>query len=461
MPADKVASSGKWKNRFRRFLIGVGILVTLTLVVQTVRIKLARAALDRSLAEIERAGEPTHVEDAFMPPVDAAANRVSLWRDAHAHLQQMNADGSYSIADLIDSDVPLSAEHAKEAHDIVQANAETIAGIHAAIASPYPCIWSLDGKSAAWLQASGNLTHARELVELLCVAALDAHTRNDDGAAASLLMEVDTVRKDFGASPGYFGSVIGYGNEERLAATASHIAADWNRSATKGTLSKLPAAAIRLIIASLLDDTTRADDLHRAQLAQRVIDADQPLSLIGLGLTRSGTNPPLGNGFTGLRVVLLPNALNTAADFLRYDTEAIHASGGDNWTEASRKLGALDPVHGFLSFGGATAWPLWLKATFKDRATRHLSAVALAITLSVNEHHGEFPRSLDELTPRYIASIPKDPMTSGTPLQYKPGSAPSVYSVGLDGKDDGGEDEESGAGARPEPKDIVIHLLPR
>ncbi len=54
--------------------------------------------------------------------------------------------------------------------------------------------------------------------------------------------------------------------------------------------------------------------------------------------------------------------------------------------------------------------------------------------------HGEPPSSLEALVPEFLAVVPYDYM-SAKPLRYrlKPDGNYVLYSVGLDGKDDGGD----------------------
>ena len=72
------------------------------------------------------------------------------------------------------------------------------------------------------------------------------------------------------------------------------------------------------------------------------------------------------------------------------------------------------------------------------QAQIHLSLAATAL-----ERHrlatGTYPASLDVLVPRYLDRVPSDPMT-GEPLRYVRAADGTfkLYSVGLDGIDDGG-----------------------
>jgi hypothetical protein len=63
--------------------------------------------------------------------------------------------------------------------------------------------------------------------------------------------------------------------------------------------------------------------------------------------------------------------------------------------------------------------------------------IGLALELYHREHN-KWPESLSELSPKYLPTLPADPIT-GKPLHYKiVNDRPIVYSVGVDGDDDGG-----------------------
>ncbi len=63
--------------------------------------------------------------------------------------------------------------------------------------------------------------------------------------------------------------------------------------------------------------------------------------------------------------------------------------------------------------------------------------IGIALTLYQQEH-GNWPDSLDDLSPTYLPSVPIDRLT-GKPLHYRiTDEGPLVYSVGVDGDDDAG-----------------------
>ena len=70
-------------------------------------------------------------------------------------------------------------------------------------------------------------------------------------------------------------------------------------------------------------------------------------------------------------------------------------------------------------------------------AARQLSRLALAMTL-YRAHNKDYPAKLEDLVPRHLHSLPRDPF-DGQPLRMKrDGAGVVLYSVGRNLKDDGG-----------------------
>lgn len=77
----------------------------------------------------------------------------------------------------------------------------------------------------------------------------------------------------------------------------------------------------------------------------------------------------------------------------------------------------------------------------RDQLEAARSATLVVIAMEAYRRaHGAWPERLDELVPAYLPAIPADPCT-GEPLRFIPardGRPPTLYSVGVDGVDDGG-----------------------
>ena len=62
--------------------------------------------------------------------------------------------------------------------------------------------------------------------------------------------------------------------------------------------------------------------------------------------------------------------------------------------------------------------------------------------------HGQYPEQLSQLIPDYLAAVPADPV-DGKPLRYRrsEGGTFLLYSVGVNGVDDGGDPAQVDPGA--------------
>jgi hypothetical protein len=80
-------------------------------------------------------------------------------------------------------------------------------------------------------------------------------------------------------------------------------------------------------------------------------------------------------------------------------------------------------------------------------AREHLLIAELALRCAKVEH-GRVPATLKELVPPYLQRVPLDPFT-GRPLIYRPQATNwLLYSVGVDGVDDGGKPVSQGLSAK-------------
>jgi hypothetical protein len=100
------------------------------------------------------------------------------------------------------------------------------------------------------------------------------------------------------------------------------------------------------------------------------------------------------------------------------------------------------------------AWPsLRALRNSNQRIAQAHDNLRLAIALEVyHRDHGAYPKTLAALAPKYLKAVPGDRF-SAEPLVYKPaGKGYLLYSVGINGKDDGGKANLEGA------DDIAIRM---
>ena len=97
-------------------------------------------------------------------------------------------------------------------------------------------------------------------------------------------------------------------------------------------------------------------------------------------------------------------------------------------------------------------------ANAEDRGTMQFDLTRLAFALAAyRADHGAYPAKLADLAPKYVAEVPKD-IFNAAELHYRQdGGGYLLYSVGANGKDDGGkglEDCKDGEGW----DDIVVRM---
>ena len=109
------------------------------------------------------------------------------------------------------------------------------------------------------------------------------------------------------------------------------------------------------------------------------------------------------------------------------------AIGGS--TAAAPRAGSIAPPNLAALPSLSTFWRAGADAFVVDRCAR----VAIAIERFRRDHGGSTPAILAALVPAYLPAVPADPL-SGQPLRYHRDSAAyTVYSIGFDKKDDGGD----------------------
>jgi hypothetical protein len=99
-------------------------------------------------------------------------------------------------------------------------------------------------------------------------------------------------------------------------------------------------------------------------------------------------------------------------------------------------------------------------------AERRMAAAALAVRRFIVDNSGRKPIGLEELVPKYLPSVPQDPMAINAPLKYRTNEKEwLVYSTGDDGQDDAGawragptKQASQGVPDRWRAFDAVMHL---
>lgn len=126
-------------------------------------------------------------------------------------------------------------------------------------------------------------------------------------------------------------------------------------------------------------------------------------------------------------------------------------------SDAARETRSRRVALAFLcSFRGESLTTL----SFDDRSTMRNELTKLAFALALyRAGHGEYPVKLAEIVPQYVAELPKDVFNNDADLHYtrKDGSY-LLYSVGINGRDDGGRTCEGQKADSDKFDDIAVNM---
>ena len=411
----------------------------------------ARKNLDDDLALYRDAGEPVTVEELNGWPAlrsGEGENAVPLLRAAAASLDQASA--AFKAAVDASHAPPFEDAEVRALEAVASANAEALAKLDEATARSR-IDWDPQYRSPVMITLNappGDFTDQAALVQLLHAAALAAHARGDDAEALRRIGQMRFIAAALDHQPWLTGHLMAVGCHLRAARAAEHVAPGLRVGGDKGAA---PPQAVRDLVAALLDERPLNDGLRRALVAERVFELDFPNGVLA-NTGRGGTFGGFNLRVPGMTFLVRPMVFDNARAMARYTTFVMETAEATTDLPAYRAaLAATDPVPEVKAaprrYGMAAVMmpsiSRGVETHYRGLASRRLAATCVAARLYALDHDGNLPAKLDDLVPAYLPAVPLDPLAAGgTPLRYVNEHAdsqhPRVYSVGPDGRDDGG-----------------------
>jgi hypothetical protein len=141
-----------------------------------------------------------------------------------------------------------------------------------------------------------------------------------------------------------------------------------------------------------------------------------------------------------------------------YETEATMVSAGERWVGVPLRRSPRPPTPGgpAASDGVFDADAIGRGAADAEASYR-LSMLALAAS-AYRAERGAYPDRLDDLVPRYIDMIPRDPHVAAELRMKKTDGGLILYSVGADQDDDGGGSRRGEFGSSQDDGDLTFCL---
>ena len=279
------------------------------------------------------------------------------------------------------------------------------------------------------------------LARLLRWNALRQHQSGNDYEAAELIVDLLHQQRVLDHGPAtLIVHILALAVQERGTECVFDIAPALNINGSgQAAPGRSPATTqqVREIIRELMAD----EDSRRA--GSRPWYEMRMLNIQTAGQVRE-LSPETGNPLLGPMYVI------DEVRLARRSGEIADAASQPNWPAAEARLprprhlersaSDLECYARFLSLLNDFDPAGRVREFYHSLTDRRAAAIQLAIRLFRMDHGGEYPRSLHDLVPEYLPSVPLDPMAADDrPMGYRPDLAPPiVYSVGENGKDDGG-----------------------
>jgi hypothetical protein len=332
--------------------------------------------------------------------------------------------------------------------------------------------WAVHFVSPAIDSLFPDLNQQRTVCDLVSVAALDAHYRSSDGEALERIGQVLAAERSMSRYPGMIGHLVSRGFGGLADSLVKRVAPDLTVQSTGDPDGRSASITqVRNICRELLDESWRRGSLRNTCQSDRVMEADDVMRVAGLDMTHVDPSESefqtAGWGARLKRYVLKPVVYANGCDMLDVGRTISRLPQSPDWPTFQTSFAQLPDfsrVHFFAKFLVETKIVSWQRAMmceYRSTTDNRMAAVQLALRLYAINHDNALPVSLDALVPAYLPAVPLDPMTIGQPLRYKSGSDPIIYSVGLDGVDDGGNETPNDPKIRDNPweqKDYVVHL---
>jgi hypothetical protein len=470
-------------NRRRKILITIGVVMIVALLAPVIRHYQLRAATNAYIAEIKAKGEPMDLAQVLPPHLLPEENSADTLRKAAALFKTdrtLLATNYYYAMKMVAPGKAMAGSRQPEARDYDVTNSwEEVAAALAENKAVFPLLWSFiekpkfdfginyDSGIADLNFTNCYLAESKRAALHLQVAALSALHRGDVTSA------VKNVRAMLAIVKGMSDERLVISELVRIAIANIAMAATWE------TLQSTNVPGGQLAV---LQSDWASLEFFRTE--ENALNMERASGAITLKKWRSSNSTLMNYFLMGEQMPWMTSSKSSATDRIRLMSRAVRwrywwsypdelrmLKGYQALLEAPRAaitnyalLSAQDglisnvarlsvpdtdefsyfskplkaDLHFLLSSSIGTLARTFNKV-IKVEIVKQLSTAAIALKC-YHLKHGEYPPSLAALTPEFISQVPRDPI-DGQPLRYRRNSDGTfqLYSIGDDGKDDGGD----------------------
>lgn len=436
----------------------------------------AERRLAKLLDELKRNGEPTTPADLVPAAISPPDNAALDYRAAASLLD--TKDETWKAFGNIDFEKPLNRKSIATITKLVETEKDVFEQVRAARNKP-DADWQINYVSPMLQVLLPDLNEQRNIAQLCRAAVLYDRLKGDDAAAVEHLHDILRIGRSVSRHCVMIGHLVALGinsigHEEivRLAPGLS-VAPGGEASGRRPA----PRDQVVALVRELLDESPLDRSAREALRAERVMELDTATALLEGRLNINallGASPRAATALPPLpRPLIVSDTLvivGYTGDVLRaFETSGDYQTYKRNvppWPKSSAGFGQA--VH-LLVNALLPSFERMALVHYRCLAERRMAAAALALRLYALDHGGKYPQSLDELVPKYLPAVPKDPFAAGGRATGYDATDPAdvkLYSVGENGTDAGGSEASTAPRRRTNPgrwerDDAVIHLKPQ
>ena len=390
------------------------------------------------MALIRAAGEPVTAEDLeeYYGVSPEASARAELWLAAMDRIKTPEYEAAAENLPLVGlgNDIPPAGEpwpDLEAAEKLLADYDDVLKQLHEAAEAGGPVRYPVDFSQGYEM----TFAHAQHQGKLRRLLALDAHVRSHRGDPAGAARSIRT------------GLALGDSLKQEPIIIAQSIRMSSDNTAAEELAELLTSTKFSeedlVRFQGLLREKEYLNGVERAMMGERVMVTmaiDNPDTMFGKDKS---------SGMWRIPVVVNKNK----AAYLRYMRHTI-AAGRKPRAVARNEIEQVEndfdaeESNSIVGRMGVAMGPLITPAHGMFLKSADVAAVVsrcVDTTIAVErfqDRQGRLPKSLDELVPDFLPVVPTDPF-DGKPLRYviRDGKY-IIYSVGRDGKDDGGRDDE-------------------
>ncbi len=423
----------------------------------------AQRRLDAYAASAHARGRKAFLSDFSVPSIPDDQNAASLLRTAAASLKY--EDDANDWENAFKHELPLTRTDLDILARVKRGNATVSRDMRRARALGR-VNWGIVMRTPAFTILLPHLNEARGLANLASYLALYEHTLHNDHEVIELARDILFDARSTEQPPVFLISHLVANGVDRVATNVLFQVISTLRiqSLQENTPSAGSAAPdqIRALIADLLDETSLIQGASDCWQGEQSAWVDNAPAAVAQQSPTPRIISFLAPMFTlqALRGAANLDSIPTALSQSTYSRARAVIPAATRLSNASTLYNISRAVGSFFSIGVPGRY---IQDDFIARAHHRLAATALAIRLYQFDHASERPSSLDQLVPKYLPKVPRDPFSrDDKSLVYRSDpSHPVLYSLGINERDDSGIEYAPGTTTgprRPQPLDIIIDL---